>query len=192
MDAMRFVDGPEAITQRDMLMAWALAEIDSKKPNSLGSMFANNPGAASKTIAGTLTDEQEAAVLGALLYARSALLGFLYKRPLQWQRGKVRLADLAELRPMSYLADAAPSRKMGELVRKPMRSTGFKVEGFSLETMRGCPIAVSDRVDGKWLLVEGHNRCASMISLYDRGGQNSATTDVILGVHPDIPSWSQW
>ena len=92
---MRFTKSPETITQRDMLMSWAIAEIDSKLPSSLGTMFAANPRAVAKTIAGALSDEQEAAVLGALLSARSGVLGYIIKRPLTWYRGTVRLADLA-------------------------------------------------------------------------------------------------
>lgn len=190
---MKFSRSPETITQRDMLMSWALAEIDSKLPNSLGSMFAGNPRAVAKTIAGALSDEQEAAVLGALLYARSGVLGYIIKRPLTWYRGTVRLADLADLKTMGYLAEAAPTRKMGELVRKPVKPAIRELANFQMRDMRGSLIAVSDRLDGAFCLVEGKSRCKAMITLVDRGAVHEDTeTDLILGVHEDVVKWSNW
>ena len=190
---MRFTKSPETITQRDMLMSWAVAEIDSKLPSSLGTMFAANPRAVAKTIAGALSDEQEAAVLGALLYARSGVLGYIIKRPLTWYRGKVRLADLADLKTMGYLAAAAPSRRMGELARTPIKPVVRDTPKFQRSDMRGGLIAVSDRYDGDFCLVEGKSRCKEMILLMDRGGVHEDTeTDLILGIHEDIAQWSHW
>lgn len=190
---MKFSKPPSTITLRDMLLSWAVAEIDSKIPNSLGSMFAANPRAVAKTIAGALSDEQEAAVIGALLYARSGVLGYLFRRPLTWYRGSVRLADLPDLKTMGYLAEAAPSRKMGELARTPVKPLLREIPKFQPRDMRGSLIAVSDKLYGDWCLVEGKSRCREMILLMDRGGVHEDTeTDIILGVHEEIAHWSNW
>ena len=59
--------------------------------------------------------------------------------------------------------------------------------------MRGSLIAVSDRYDGDFCLVEGKSRCKEMILLMDRGGVHEDTeTDLILGIHEDIAQWSHW
>jgi hypothetical protein len=183
----------EPLAEREMLRAWALAEVTSadspmRQIPQLDPIRATVRGRGS----GLLNDADWSLLERAILSVRQPMLAPLCALHLTWHRGQLPVEALAQARTINYgpFVAKAPSRRLADLCAAEGHPGA--AGGFDRTALTAAPILVGVALEGPWCLVEGYRRCCRAIRDQVAGRFDGQLLPVIVGVHPEIAEWPWW
>ncbi len=206
------ISDPVPATERDLYWEWVRAEVDVPANGTRSARLARH-GLDARMLSilkegdqGALLAPDWDALQAAFRRLRADYLDPLLDGTTAWRYGEFPLADLAGVRIPNLtisLLPLAPSRRLGEYAAAldagretpglPNLSVYREMRGgFEPSRSRGCPVLISERVEGPYVVAEGLTRATVLVSWQREGRVVPPSLRVLVGTSARAREWKWW
>ena len=169
----------------EMLLSWGLSEVEDRLKDCVDAV------ARRKALDGSPLAEEEIVQLArAAASVRYPLVSFFLGHETLWYTADFPAAELGTVRVVNYFAADSPSRTLAELAqRRP--DIGAAIKYDPLKT-RGRPIFIGPDLNGPWCLMDGTNRCCSILRGNTGEPPAISSVPIIVGICALATEWPWW